>query len=746
MKDEDRAANRTDTSSPSESWLEAGWLLIAILIPLWVNLWAQQPFEPAKAALLRLLAPCLAGAWLIRAAVRPTRPAAVLSPLWVGLILAWALAQILCTVAAVDRGLALWGSYDRGQGLATLLCYPLLFAVVAAEVRCPAQGWRLVHGLVATGLPVSLLALAQALGYDPLGLISDARSPAYATLGRANFVGAYLAMLLPLTAGAGLAATRGRTRFAWGALALLDAAGMAVTAARGAWLAAAAGGLVLALLYTWPVLPRFGRRSIAFAAALALPAGLALALWLGRASAGSTAARFTIWRAALDLVARRPWLGYGPDNLVLVFPQVFPPELVYYQGRGMLVDRAHNWLLDTLLSSGVLGLLVVLAIGAAILAVGWGASRGRAAEGRPVQARLALGRLVTAGAITPERTLILACVAALVGNAAGNLVSFDVTPTATTAWLLLALVASLARTPATGNIQAAPGVRRAAPVGLCSGDAGGGAWRRAGCILAGCILIAAAVCGAARFMPADMAARQAYRALRLGDLAAAAVAADRAAERWPREPAHRLLQGWVAAAHAHEAMGAGPAYLARGEDALLAATALRPGDFTIWAALGDLYAAWAAGWDATRMGSADAAYRQAAHLAPDVATVHAAWGASFLRAGQPAEARPHLQRAVDLDATDGQAYADLGAAELALGHIEAGHAAYAGSVRWSPDLVDGHLGLARCTWLLGRPADALVVLERALQLDPTHPDARSLHAQWTGARAPAESDSLSITP
>ncbi len=325
MKDEDRAAHRTDTSSPNESWLEAGWLLIAILIPLWVNLWAQQPFEPAKAALLRLLAPCLAGAWLIRAAVRPGRPAAVLSPLWASLILAWVLAQILSTVAAVDRGLGLWGSYDRGQGLATLLCYPLLFAIVAAEMRGPAQGWRLVHGLAATGLPVSLLALAQVLGYDPLGLVSDARSPAYATLGRANFVGAYLALLLPLTVGAALAAPKMRTRFAWWTLALLDAAAVAVTAARGAWLAAAAGSLVLALLWTWPALPRLARRSIVLAAALALPAGLALALWLGRASVGSTAARLTIWHAALDLIARRPWLGYGPDNLVLVFPPGVSP-------------------------------------------------------------------------------------------------------------------------------------------------------------------------------------------------------------------------------------------------------------------------------------------------------------------------------------------------------------------------------------------------------------------------------------
>ena len=48
----------------------------------------------------------------------------------------------------------------------------------------------------------------------------------------------------------------------------------------------------------------------------------------------------------LPLLAQRPLLGYGPDTLELVFPAVYPPELVYYQGRGILVDRAHNLLLD----------------------------------------------------------------------------------------------------------------------------------------------------------------------------------------------------------------------------------------------------------------------------------------------------------------------------------------------------------------------------------------------------------------
>jgi tetratricopeptide (TPR) repeat protein len=44
--------------------LETGWLLVAILVPLGANLWARQPFEPPKAALLRSLTWVMAGLWL----------------------------------------------------------------------------------------------------------------------------------------------------------------------------------------------------------------------------------------------------------------------------------------------------------------------------------------------------------------------------------------------------------------------------------------------------------------------------------------------------------------------------------------------------------------------------------------------------------------------------------------------------------------------------------------------------------
>jgi O-antigen ligase len=75
----------------------------------------------------------------------------------------------------------------------------------------------------------------------------------------------------------------------------------------------------------------------------------------------------TIWRAGLPLVAQRPWFGYGPETTRAVFATVYPPQLVYYQGRDVVVDRAHNLWLDLALPAGAAG---VVTLGALLAATG----------------------------------------------------------------------------------------------------------------------------------------------------------------------------------------------------------------------------------------------------------------------------------------------------------------------------------------------------------------------------------------
>ncbi len=158
-------------------------------------------------------------------------------------------------------------------------------------------------------------------------------------------------------------------------------------------------------------------------------------------------------------------------------------------------------------------------------------------------------------------------------------------------------------------------------------------------------------------------------------------------------------------------------WLERAEAELLAARDMRPEDWRGWAALGELYGAWGNGWDPGRLPSAHAAYGQATVLAPNHAMLYTSWGMVNLEGGRFAEAAVRFRQAVDLDATDGYAFGHLGDADLAQGRVTEALAAYQEAVHWEPELSSAHLGLARCYGQLGRREEAMLAVERVLQLD-----------------------------
>jgi tetratricopeptide (TPR) repeat protein len=676
--------------------VEMGWLLVAILVPIWVNLWAQQPFELPKAALLRTLVWMMVGVWSAgcllswRSPRRDLRDNPLLWPaLTVGAV------QILATALAVDRGVSLWGSYERAQGALTQTCYVLLFLLISARLRTLSQARRLMATMVATGVPLVGLGLAQALGWNPLRLVNDARSPIYGTLGRANFVGAYLAMLLPPSLALILATRRRWVRFAVTALALGETIVVALTLSRGAWLAAGVAVGAFVLLWLWPRLPRLWRAVALAGAGAALVSVVGGTLWLGR-TAGSTAARLTIWRATLALIVRRPLLGYGPDALGLVFPNVYPPQLVYYHGRGVSVERAYNLFLDWAVTTGLVGLLAKLALLMAFMLAGW----------RPVRR-----------AADPERRVsLIACLAAVGANVAGNLVSFDTTATATATWILMALAVALARS---GGYERRGRVTQRPRLPLRLG--------MAGLVLAG--VGAAVVQFNARPLVADAFARVGDGYAAAGDWQRAIAAGERAVSLWPIEPVHHSSLSRAYLRRAQTGVGDPLPWLRRAESELQTARDLRPADFRTWAALGELYGVWGNRRDAEKLASSDDAYRRATELSPHHAMLYTAWGMMYLGSGRFDQAADRFRQAIDLDATDGYAFAHLGDAELALGRVKQAMDAYRQAVRWEPGLSHAHLGLARCYWQLGWREAARLALTRALQLDPDNEAAWVLQQQ-----------------
>jgi O-antigen ligase len=282
-----------------------------------------------------------------------------------------AIAYVGSTFFSIDRDLSIWGSFSRQSGLLTELCYMSIFCVVASSFRSQANAVLLIRVVVLGSTPVILYGLAQSYGLDPVSWIIADKSPIISTLGRSNFVGSYLTMLIPLCVAAIVIELPFVERFATIVI-LASAIYLAIhTTARATWLALVVVGCVMGFIYARQ-LPDGGLFALSVAAILTVAIGVLSVgiLYLGNRQgidlppaiqvlldSSSLKARVSIWTASWNLVVERPALGFGPDTFRLAFYHVYPPELVFYQGRDSVTDRAHNEFVQRAVDAGIPGLL-----------------------------------------------------------------------------------------------------------------------------------------------------------------------------------------------------------------------------------------------------------------------------------------------------------------------------------------------------------------------------------------------------
>ena len=612
---------------------------------------------------------------------------------------------VAATVLAQAPLLSLWGSHGRAEGALTLVCLPILSLVVATRLPGAAGAARLFWVASATTLPLAAYAGLQLLGPDPLGLVTDARSAVFATVGRSNFLGAYMAMLVPLSLSLRVLAQRPLVKVLATVFVVLEGAVLLATQTRASALALVVAVACWVALYCRRSLLDLRRRTPVLVATWCLLAVLLAAALAFAQAGGSGAARLAIWQGTQKLIAQRPLLGYGPDSLGLVFPRVYPPELVYYQGRGLDVDRAHNVGLDWTVTLGVLGLFAGAAVLFVVVKSGRQTLAGIAREPAPDDRKREL--------------LVIGALAALVGNLAGTLVSFDSLPTLACAWLLAGVVVALERRSEDSVVSTAEG---------------GAAPRSVVPVVAGMIALVAAGAFNLRPLVADVWERRAALLSAEGKWSDAIAAAGHAVIAFPADPGHRQLLGWL---HLQSALVGGPNtpdHLISAEQLLEEALAQRPDDFRLATTLAEFQSAAALHFDRRHLSSAEAAWTRATALAPNHGILFSGWGRLRLQAGDPDGALPLLRRAVDLDTTDAEAWLLLAGLELEKRRPASALVMYRQAARHAPERPEPILGVARAYWLLGQPEVARRTVAEALELAPQDAAALALLEEFSTPR------------
>ena len=381
--------------------IEAGLLILAALIPLFLNPFSWTIFEPDKTAMMRSVTLILVLAWVVRALERGSLwkgkealrkslrfPLVIPTLLFLGAIL-------LATVTSVAPRLSLWGSYRRPEGAYTLLCYVALFFLGLGVLRRLHQIERLVTAILMASLPVSLYAIMQHYGLDPLpwkGLGAEVTFRAASTQGNAIFLAAYLIMVIPLTVARFFDSFSTFTRKAtcpsitlvsYALLLSVQILTLLFTQSRGPLLGLMSGMAYFFLM--WTVVRGRWRWTLAV---IGMAAGLLLLLillnipdgplaplrelpYLERLSqllnpqAWGVRERILGWEGVSHLITADPArtiIGYGPDTLTVVLYPYYPREMAPLMGMlgKALLGRAHNRIFDILAGAGVVGLSAYL--------------------------------------------------------------------------------------------------------------------------------------------------------------------------------------------------------------------------------------------------------------------------------------------------------------------------------------------------------------------------------------------------
>lgn len=293
------------------------------------------------------------------------------------MVLLYFIGLFVSTVSGVDFASSFWDTHERMLGFFTLIHYAVYYFILSSVFKQKEEWKNFQWGFLIAGVVVMLVGLYQRIAPDYL--LNQGSWRVASTLGNPIYVGGYGLFLTYLGYLIGMQENIPWKKYlAWSG-AFLGIVGVFISGTRGTMLGLFFSIAVLLGVY---LLCLKGHKKIRSAIVALFGLGIivlgilfayrttpvvqnipSLGRLLNSSLTGDSAGtRLIAWKIAYQGWKDLPIFGWGPNNYYYTFNQYYNPASLYYGAGETWFDNAHNVLMNTLATGGIVGILAYLAI------------------------------------------------------------------------------------------------------------------------------------------------------------------------------------------------------------------------------------------------------------------------------------------------------------------------------------------------------------------------------------------------
>jgi len=322
------------------------------------------PFVGPKTIFFRIVVEIILAAYFLLILANNRYRPKIKNPLTIAITIFLAI-FILTSFTGINLERSFWSTNERMTGIFTML-HLFAFFVVLSSVFKRREDWEKILGVsIIVGVIVSFTTLMD----------SGINARGGGTIGNTSFMAAYLLFNI-FFAIALFLSKRGRWQIFSGISLLIMLPVLLTSTARGAIISFSLGlGLLILGYLIFSQKKAFKRLALGIVLFLII-IGISTAVFQPpfvkdkiESNLGDMKSRFVVWEKGWKGFQEKPILGWGPENFNNVFLKYFNPCMSLSEcGSEVWFDRTHNIVLDTLVTTGIIGLLSYLAVfGVAII-------------------------------------------------------------------------------------------------------------------------------------------------------------------------------------------------------------------------------------------------------------------------------------------------------------------------------------------------------------------------------------------